>query len=1451
MSWDRDLLDVSPADFQDALRHSPQHKPLAGLLVAPLPPSHGSGSSRVVGFAPPHSRTSMSFQESMDEVEKLLDENVRHRYYDRHAKSPQQIAALQQARAKQQPRAETQLSPTKRTFEFVPLLDPMMLVATAAQDAQVAEEEQEDGHNRESSAGDTRSARGLGSDRNGDDDAENEDDPDAGITTEVKSKYFGAAAKRAYYKTYQELHCKPHLFVDKQTAERGTHASGYTLASPVGTASRPNSLGTPAPPFRKPGVLSSLVAATSERLVDLHDQASDSLAEAQVSQETTVVPPTPSTPSKRRRQALQSPAMNFTRLESSPSLHSPRVLFLSSCIAQSHPAISILIRKDKCRAFDFSHQGLGDKFLVQFAACLPDLPLVEAINVSDNRLSDSALNCLLLALENKPNLAVLDISENEIGALSATSLRNYVASSLCTLKTLTMNNADVDDHECTLFMIAFEKNKSVEHLFLRSNRIGQVVTAKTGAALPTGGESIGAMLNVNLNVATLDLSWNLLKVVSAAPIGTALQLNYNLRELNLSYNACGDEGAMVFGHTLRINSALAKLDLSYNSIGARGAMVIASGLAANKGLRELVLDGNAIGLESGRALMHASCSSRGGASNSTCHLSLFECNLTTSVAAARRNARHGESDAAAKTTKEMTLFNPADPTGAYSLDLSDPYENMIAHELLRIATFKPGFCFTKLEYASSATGGRGAAGTKIELSRRGKKTGAGSESAAQNRSPVALLFAQIDKDASGSVDLAELTLALREYGLGIGEERLACLVHEYDYDRSGSLQEAEFQDLFFRCGFAMVDADQSGSLNADEIATALRFMGFQDISPPNIELMIAHYDLNGSGEIDESEFLEFMKAEAFESDEQQAASGVDEAYESIALREASGTIWKILTTGTLHIEFDKSHDHVLQTGDGDSAHGSRRRSSALSPSQTVSDAGVAKLVSSVQGVSRNNAEQAEFLKAVLADSDLFLTASQAEQLLEKQGELKSTPRKLAALVRILPQMASRREAIALTVRLFDPRQQWHERFALRRQLGNMYSVLLGSLTSRYAFDLTSPDDRAALKKLALIAQEEKLFSKNRSGRGDTSQHGNWENFRHATVDGKMVLLTSTFILNALLAPASSRASRVGKDIDGNQRVEFCYVSTTRPPRGTKALTPRRFEQLLQVLSEPIAGDHGRQHRTPTAARASGHDAREKSRQNALVRWQLVRNSIAGFHTVLRRSAASRPDFFRVQCTVDGVQQKLVQLEMLVCDRWLHSDQAAGLVAAFPNVLRARAHAACIVFGRIVDVENFIRIYDTLSSEDQHECVHRLGWLNMFDPNQPDRQFPPLDLSIHDERELVQVLAQLAGNEGQATWQEPAYYIATGQLGPPTTLLPSEELPPAGWGNVDATGEQSLKHHGLVRVRFQSREIDQGPIQEQAAAGASSSPRMVHVDAETQEFRSQLRLKVLCGTRLFV
>jgi hypothetical protein len=42
--------------------------------------------------------------------------------------------------------------------------------------------------------------------------------------------------------------------------------------------------------------------------------------------------------------------------------------------------------------------------------------------------------------------------------------------------------------------------------------------------------------------------------------------------------------------------------------------------------------------------------------------------------------------------------------------------------------------------------------------------------------------------------------------------------------------------------------------------------------------------------------------------------------------------------------------------------------------------------------------------------------------------------------------------------------------------------------------------------------------------------------------------------------------------------------------------------------------------------------------------------------------------------------------------------------------------------RLVDLENFIHIWDYLSNSEVKSIYHRLGWLNVFDPCSPDRRW---------------------------------------------------------------------------------------------------------------------------------
>lgn len=82
---------------------------------------------------------------------------------------------------------------------------------------------------------------------------------------------------------------------------------------------------------------------------------------------------------------------------------------------------------------------------------------------------------------------------------------------------------------------------------------------------------------------------------------------------------------------------------------------------------------------------------------------------------------------------------------------------------------------------------------------------------------------------------------------------------------------------------------------------------------------------------------------------------------------------------------------------------------------------------------------------------MYLSASQGEQLLTRQGVASSTERpgrRLPALAKLLPRIVDHREATNLVTRIVDIHNQWLEQLALRRWLGTqLYSVLVGSLTN--------------------------------------------------------------------------------------------------------------------------------------------------------------------------------------------------------------------------------------------------------------------------------------------------------------------------------------------------------------------------------------------------------------------
>lgn len=87
---------------------------------------------------------------------------------------------------------------------------------------------------------------------------------------------------------------------------------------------------------------------------------------------------------------------------------------------------------------------------------LEELPTVETIDLSDNRLTDVSLLPLVSKLDKLPHLTALDLSYNKIDD-SSELIMEYLKSSRCRLKTLMLNGILFFIHNNYLIIIIIIK----------------------------------------------------------------------------------------------------------------------------------------------------------------------------------------------------------------------------------------------------------------------------------------------------------------------------------------------------------------------------------------------------------------------------------------------------------------------------------------------------------------------------------------------------------------------------------------------------------------------------------------------------------------------------------------------------------------------------------------------------------------------------------------------------------------------------------------------------------------------------------------------------------------------------------------------------------------------------------------------------------------------------------
>lgn len=153
----------------------------------------------------------------------------------------------------------------------------------------------------------------------------------------------------------------------------------------------------------------------------------------------------------------------------------------------------------------------------------------------------------------------------------------------------------------------------------------------------------------------------------------------------------------------------------------------------------------------------------------------------------------------------------------------------------------------------------------------------------------AVTFRTFDVDGSGSIDADELTAVFKQMGQGASKDDVQELLEQFDADNSGGIEWLEFLEMmrFFYSAkkedyvkeflepakafpqfnddeisvfvqtFRMFDLDDSGSIDANELATVFAYMGMSS-TPEVVAAVIEKYDADGSGEIEWNEFLQMM-----------------------------------------------------------------------------------------------------------------------------------------------------------------------------------------------------------------------------------------------------------------------------------------------------------------------------------------------------------------------------------------------------------------------------------------------------------------------------------------------------------------------------------------------------------------------------------------------------------------
>ena len=308
---------------------------------------------------------------------------------------------------------------------------------------------------------------------------------------------------------------------------------------------------------------------------------------------------------------------------------------------------------------ELGNKGIGTGMVRSLAKALVELPKsfkVQHLDLSKNGLGPDAIIAIAPVVQRfTSSLGVIDLSHNAIGIAGCAALATALMGNI-RLDELRLASCRIDDKCAHKIMPAIGECYGLEVVDLSSNEIGV-----------SGSVSVAEMIERTDHLETFNLSWNKLRPAGCRRVIRALKENQTLHRLGLAWNGAGDAVLQLEEVIASPESQLVEIDLSSNGIGERHAQVLAGLLKRSKQLKRVVMKDNPVGIRGGRAL----CKALLVLNAHGCTVDMKGCNLGI-------------------TEEKLDLFDTANPNGKYTLNLQEPYDEMVAYELVELAFLEDG-----------------------------------------------------------------------------------------------------------------------------------------------------------------------------------------------------------------------------------------------------------------------------------------------------------------------------------------------------------------------------------------------------------------------------------------------------------------------------------------------------------------------------------------------------------------------------------------------------------------------------------------------------------------------------------------------------------------------------------------------------------------------------------------